>query len=264
MANKKVSKKTTNAKDKKTSVKKEDIKVETKSIKKDEKKVEAKSVKKEDIKVESKVEVLENTATTNNIAYSKYNPLIIKNKFEQKNNNNIYNFFKFSIALSLGIFLLLALWMSTIWQANTISGLGIKLEALNTAGSTAIFTNEQIIEILGGADKIKQPAMNLLDFHSINLNLAWLNSLIAFGFLSLFMLVPVLLFKNGTLLSIISITLGFLFLVIIITLFSMGISEQYQLIIFGRDANLYLRDADQYHIDKLLVLIKDFIYGPTA
>ena len=70
---------------------------------------EIKDKKVEDISVDIKEKII----------YSKYNKFIFKtsdNNSFAKQNNLGYNLFKFGLALILAVFILISLWMTTIWQ----------------------------------------------------------------------------------------------------------------------------------------------------
>ncbi|MGL4616797.1 MAG: hypothetical protein ACRCUM_01030 [Mycoplasmoidaceae bacterium] len=185
------------------------------------------STKEEEIK---EVFIENNTETEAKITYSKYNKFLFKtrnnNSFD-KNHNLIYNFSKFGLAIVLTVFLLISLWMATIWQKETLAGLNVNINAMNNA--------------LGGSlDKTTIDAMlakNIMQFAELNINSAIIDSILAIGIISLFVLIPILVFKNGTLLSVVSLSLGFILLITIMSLFFYVINEQGELVAIAREGN---------------------------
>ena len=198
---------------------------------------EIKDKKVEDISVDIKEKII----------YSKYNKFIFKtsdNNSFAKQNNLGYNLFKFGLALILAVFILISLWMTTIWQqkgtlitdvdgvitvkGGTLNALGIINIASMNQYSGGSLTPDQINSML-----IK----NIFEFSGLNITAPIVDSIIAIGFVSLFMLIPILVFKNGTLLSVISLSIGFVLLIIIMTLFFLIINEQSELVQIAREGN---------------------------
>ena len=186
---------------------------------------EIKDKKVEDISVDIKEKII----------YSKYNKFIFKtsdNNSFAKQNNLGYNLFKFGLALILAVFILISLWMTTIWQqkgtlGGTLSGLGVSFGLMHQYLGGSL-TADQITLML---DK------NIFEFSGLNITAPIVDSIIAIGFVSLFMLIPILVFKNGTLLSVISLSIGFVLLIIIMTLFFLIINEQSELVQIAREGN---------------------------
>ncbi|MGL5591288.1 MAG: hypothetical protein ACRDCF_00950 [Mycoplasmoidaceae bacterium] len=165
------------------------------------------------------------------IIYSKYNKFIFKtpnNNSFGKQHNLIYNFSKFGLAITLTVFLLISLWMSTIWQKDTLVGLNVNIAAMNTALGGDILTKEVIAAM---------NAKNIMQFAGLTINASIIDSIMAIGIISLFTLIPILVFKNGTLLSVVSLSLGFVFLITIMSLFFYVINDQGELVAIAREGN---------------------------
>ncbi|MGL5357730.1 MAG: hypothetical protein ACRC9U_01565 [Metamycoplasmataceae bacterium] len=156
--------------------------------------------------------------------YSKYNPLLIKKTEENKKTHFTLSTIRFSTAIVLLVMLLLALYFTNIWSINTLSNLGIEqktiIDIANNVGVNLVFNGTTPVVSL----------LTLSEFASSSFNDGMLNSLIVFGFASIFLLIPMILFKNGTALSISFILLGFIFIIIIVVLFSIGVSSQMNII----------------------------------
>lgn len=187
------------------------------------------------------------------IIYSKYNKFIFKtsnnNSFDKKE-SLIYNFAKFGIALLLAIFILISLWISTIWQKDTLKGLNINIEAMNAALGGSLLSADEIKLML---------AKNILDFQGLSVNSSIIDSIMTIGIISLFTLIPILVFKNGTLLSVISLSLGFVFLIIIMSLFFYIINQQGELIAIGREGNYLSGLEDAASLTRLEEILKRII-----
>ncbi|MGL4357809.1 MAG: hypothetical protein ACRCSY_03825 [Cetobacterium sp.] len=80
-------------------------------------------------------------------------------------------------------------------------------------------------------------AKNIMQFTGLSINSLLIDSIMAIGIISLVTLVPILVFKNGTLLSAISLALGFVLLIIIMSLFFFVINEQGELVTIAREGN---------------------------
>ncbi|MGL5521731.1 MAG: hypothetical protein ACRDAW_00475 [Metamycoplasmataceae bacterium] len=157
-------------------------------------------------------------------SYSKYNPLLIKKSEENKKIHFSLSTVRFSISIILLIVLLLALYFTNIWSSDTLNGLGIDQKTISD-----IANNIGVSLVLSGTTPVVS-LLTLSEFSSSIFNDAMLNSLIVFGFTSIFLLIPIILFKNGTALSISFILLGFIFIIIIVVLFSIGVSSQMNVI----------------------------------
>ena len=219
------------AKNKKTKVESKKSKVSA-EIKDKKVSAEIKDKKVEDISVDTKEKII----------YSKFNKFIFKtsnNNSFSKQNNLGYNLFKLSLALILAAFILISLWMTTIWQKGTpgvllgsgnngtLVNLGVNIESMNIYDG-GLLTDAQIATMLN---------KNIFQFSGLNITAPIVDSIIAIGFVSLFMLIPILVFKNGTLLSVISLSIGFVLLIIIMTLFFLIINDQSELVQIAREGN---------------------------
>ena len=219
------------AKNKKTKVESKKLKVSA-EIKDKKVSPEIKDKKVEDILVDTKEKII----------YSKFNKFIFKtsdNNSFSKQNNLGYNLFKFGLALILAVFILISLWMTTIWQKETP---GVLLDKGNNGTLVGLGVNIQLMnQYSGGSLTVEQIALmlnkNIFGFSGLNITAPIVDSIIAIGFVSLFMLIPILVFKNGTLLSVISLSIGFVLLIIIMTLFFLVIIDQSELVQIAREGN---------------------------
>ncbi len=218
------------AKNKKTKVESKKSKVSA-EIKDKKVSPEIKDKKVEDISVDTKEKII----------YSKFNKFIFKtsdNNSFSKQNNLGYNLFKFGLALILAVFILISLWMTTIWQKETPGAL---LDASNGTLVNLGVNIQLMNQYSGGSLTVEQIALmlnkNIFGFSGLNITAPIVDSIIAIGFVSLFMLIPILVFKNGTLLSVISLSIGFVLLIIIMTLFFLVINDQSELVQIAREGN---------------------------
>ncbi|MGL4647509.1 MAG: hypothetical protein ACRCVI_02175 [Mycoplasmoidaceae bacterium] len=205
------------------------------------------------------------------VEYSKYNPFVLNayNHTHQKH-KSLYNTYKYLLALTLGIFLLIGLWLSTIWQLNTMEQLGIPVRELSALMGDNGFTPEQILAIFGSPATATADAVygfGIFDFKGAGLDSGWLTALIVFGWLSIFTIFPMLLFKNGTAWSLGFLGLGTVMLIVVMVLLFMGISAQYNLIVLTRKINLILgqgENASQYLVETYFNELKEYIFGATV
>ncbi|MGL4343493.1 MAG: hypothetical protein ACRCRZ_02930 [Metamycoplasmataceae bacterium] len=140
------------------------------------------------------------------IKYSNYNPFIFSEKQKTcPKFKNLYNGVKFSIIFLIAFVALISLWFSTQWSKDTLTNLGYNV-----------------------SDQYK--SYGLIDFKESSFKDAMLQSLIAFSFICLFTTIPMMLFKNGTLISIISIAFGFVILILITIFFAIGLKSQMDIV----------------------------------
>ena len=99
---------------------------------------------------------------------------------------------------------------------------------------------------------------NIFEFSGLNITAPIVDSIIAIGFVSLFMLIPILVFKNGTLLSVISLSIGFVLLIIIMTLFFLIINEQSELVQIVREGN-YLAGLKESILPSQTIRLKEIL-----
>ncbi|MGL5640418.1 MAG: hypothetical protein ACRDCD_02050 [Mycoplasmoidaceae bacterium] len=161
-----------------------------------------------------------NSEIKNKIIYSKYNKFIFKtnnnNSFSKKQ-NLIYKFCKFGLVAIIALFIIISL-LTLILQNTTLNYYNVNMISMNVALGNPI-SDQHIIEEINGA----------LIFHfleGLGINVWIIYSIIAIGIVLLFLLISILFFKNGTLLSVISLSLGFVLLLTIIWLLSIVIFIQ--------------------------------------
>lgn len=151
------------------------------------------------------------------IAYSKWNKLTIHTA--ELKHKTIFNILKYGLALLITIFSLISLWFSAQWQTeNVLKAIGIDISKY----SNYIPSDDNTLNALvNGISKYK-----LWNLQNSLLTESGVQALVAIGLLSLASVVPLLIFKNGTAWSIGSIVLSMVLLIIVITLFSLGLVSQ--------------------------------------
>ena len=176
--------------------------------------------------------------------YSNWNKLIIPSA--ESKNKKYFNILKYSLALFMAIFGLISLWFSAQWQTqNVLLALGIDIKKLSSYVAT-----DDTLGNLALIDEISQ--FYLWDLKGAILTKPGVEALVAMGIIMMVSLVPLLIFKNGTVWSIGSISIGFLLLIIVIILFSLGLSSQSNAIKTGA-----LGVESQSQIDNLNMAIQD-------
>lgn len=159
-----------------------------------------------------------------NIEYKKNNPFIFKNQSYNSKFHNWYNVAKFSIVILAFIFSLLALWYTTQWKSETLTKLGVNLNSFNFGADLG--WNSGWDGLITNANKL---SLNQWVSAS-SINEAMVNILIALSFVCVISTIPTLVFKNGTILSIISLAVTFISAIIVITLFIMCLNAQMNVI----------------------------------
>lgn len=152
------------------------------------------------------------------IIYSEWNKLIIPSA--ERKNKKTFNILKYSTALLLLVIGLISLWFAAQWQSpNVLSKIGIDVNKwLNYLSSDDTLGNAALI------NKISQ--YQLWDLKGAVLSSAGVEALVAMGIILLFSGFPLLIFKNGTAWSLGSIALSWILLIIVISLFSLGLVSQ--------------------------------------
>lgn len=187
----------------------------------------AKETKKTKIVIDDKVE----TVNVIPIEYSKYNP---KLPFEMS--KIWWNILKFGLAISLAVFAVLGLYFSTVWQSQANGDkpaigtlMQMKMIALNGKNLEWTFTN------IFDPPRAEIVALNLLAPGLSSASLfdlvPWftneiLVSIMTFSIIGILTIIPLLIFKNGTVCSLVTLTMGSIFVIIVIAMFSVGISAQ--------------------------------------
>lgn len=153
-----------------------------------------------------------------NIVYKKSNPFILGSLSSNSKFHLAYNIIKGIILLLVFIFALLTLWYTTQWKDNTLTNLGIDLQSKLGGDATS---NPDLVA------KIEQANLLSLSDWSIaksSISNSIIDLLVAFSFVGIVAVIPSLVFKNGTIYSVISIAIAFISLIVILVLFFMCIS----------------------------------------
>lgn len=188
---------------------------------------------------------IDQSSNKDQIKYSKYNPFLFKKQFSKKK-NNWYIFLKLSLVILMTIFGLLCLWYTTQWKnSDALKNLGIDLNK---------FTN--IRDYVSENNLKKMSTMSIMDFDSISfIKPNVLDIMMAFSLVGLIFTIPTLIFKNGTISSLISLTIILSCLVIAFTLLVLGLIDQQNIINVYKDAKLDGFKSESL-AQKLIELIK--------
>lgn len=184
------------------------------------------------------------------IIFSKYNPFVIgdiKTFYSNKRNKMIYNLAKFFIVILISIMAILSLYFSSTWQAELINGvvadkkdIFTKLFAMNL--NDFVIKSPNIYGFLSDAELKQMLNMNIFNIKNTIFNYDMLQSIVAFGFISIFFIIPILAFKNGSLLSVISMTIGFISITIVFTLFIIGLSSYFPILTITKELNIKFKE----------------------
>lgn len=184
------------------------------------------------------------------IIFSKYNPFVIgdiKTFYSNKRNKMIYNLVKFFIVILISIMAILSLYFSSTWQAELINGvvadkkdIFTKLFAMNL--NDFVIKSPNIYGFLSDAELKQMLNMNIFNIKNTIFNYDMLQSIVAFGFISIFFIIPILAFKNGSLLSVISMTIGFISITIVFALFIIGLSSYFPILTITKELNIKFKE----------------------
>ncbi|MDK2819537.1 MAG: hypothetical protein KFW07_01740 [Mycoplasmataceae bacterium] len=153
------------------------------------------------------------------IAYSKWNKLVVASA--EYKSKKWFNILKYSTALLITVFGLMSLWFSALWQtSNVLGNLGIDVTKWSNYLSTDAsgVANAGLIKIVS--------EYNLWDLKNASLTEPLLQFLSVVSILGMFSILPLIIFRNGTSWSIGSLVLSWVLLILIVTLFSIGLSSQ--------------------------------------
>lgn len=187
---------------------------------------------------QTKIIVDEQSTTVNvvPIEYSKYNP-----KLPFQMSNIWWNVLKYGLAITLTIFAILGLYFSTVWQAQSNGdkpaiGTLMQIKIVHKDGKLWEFS--EIFTSSVGADAGRAQQLNDLNAlvpKLVTLSLfdlvPWftnemLVTLMTFSIIGILGIIPLLIFRNGTVCSLTTLTIGCIFAIIIIAMFSVGINAQ--------------------------------------
>lgn len=183
--------------------------------------------------------------------YSKNNKFIFGNKAYSCNKFKIsYNFIKFFIIFTFVIFSLLSLWYVTQWKKDTLKNLGVNF--------SKFLGENETLENLFEKDKIDLlnsiSTLTLTQWKSTNITEMLLDVLLSFCFIGLIALIPSLVFKNGTLFSVISLSFVLISLIIVMSIFFVGIQEQQKVLSIYNSTKKPSRAKEI--LDKIAELVK--------
>lgn len=183
--------------------------------------------------------------------YSKNNKFIFGNKAHSCKKFKIsYNFIKFFIIFIFAIFSLLSLWYVTQWKKDTLKNLGVNF--------SKFLGENETLENLFEKDKIDLlnsiSTLTLTQWKSTNITEMLLDVLLSFCFIGLIAIIPSLVFKNGTLFSVISLSFVLISLIIVMSIFFIGIQDQQKVISIYNSTKSPSKAKDI--LDKIIQLVK--------
>ncbi len=160
------------------------------------------------------------------------------------------------------IFALLSLWYTTQWKENTLVNLGIdlnsKLNLIQSGDGTTNPVTEAILQRVTEAN-----ALSLGQWSSLQniFNSSIIDILVAFSFVGIVAIIPSLVFKNGTIYSLISMVIAFVSFIVILTLFSICLIHQNEVVqIYRSTGSWENNDLIMANVQKIL----DLVLGPTT
>lgn len=176
------------------------------------------------------------------INYSKYNPFVWSDK--QK---NCKNFRKISLILQLimatviAIFSLISLWYATQWGKDTLTHLGIdltKYENFFIGEAPKDLASGTNVMIIAEKDFKAISSLALYDWNTTKwMSVQLLDALVGFSFAGLFLILPLLSFKRGTLVWTIVLSTMLILLIGIIIIFTFGLIDQQQIVSVFNSSN---------------------------
>ena len=169
------------------------------------------------------------------INYSKYNPFIWSERQKKcKKFKKITFILQILLAALIAIFSLLSLWYGTQWGKETLTNLGIDLTKYQN-----FFVGDIPTDVPKGTKVMVISKENFENISSLALY-QWnstkflseglLNGLLGFSFTGLFLILPLLSFKRGTLIWSATFFSLVILLVGIIAIFSMGLIDQQEVV----------------------------------
>lgn len=180
--------------------------------------------------------------------YKKHNPFIFGDKnLASKKFRNAYISVKLSIVFLIAIFGMVGLWFTTQWQSNAITNLGIDLNSSTlsfsvweqgTDGNWTLTSTQAFASMIGekASGVVKDTYNNMLtlgiwEFATAQSNYKMMiEAIIGLGFVGIIFIIPSLTFKNGTAYSVGSLSVVFICLVAIITMFSILLNYEMELV----------------------------------
>lgn len=145
------------------------------------------------------------------LTYSKFNPSVFNITNRSDKVNLAWTIIKYLTAAISAMFLILAMFFAAKW-----TGVTKDFEISTLKGTADVVIDAALV------DKFKN--LTIISLQT-NFTEAMATSLIAFSILLIVFIFPVLINKNGSLYSAIAIILSWLFIIIVIALFSYGCNE---------------------------------------
>lgn len=179
--------------------------------------------------IKSEKEIKKETYNNENqekIIYRKYNPFLFK-----KNDNNkkfilSYEIIKFSLIILMVIFGLISLWYATQWEKDSLNSLGINFENHISKLSKEDLEDPNLKEIINSNEYKNMFQLGLVSWHSSKIITSQLISImVAMSFVGLIFIIPSLVFKRGTIFSIVSSTFILISLIVVLVIFIIGLNE---------------------------------------
>lgn len=184
--------------------------------------------------------------------YKKHNPFIFGDKnLASKKFKNAYISIKLSIVFLIAVFGMVGLWFTTQWQSNTIANLGLDLKTSSLSYVVAT-KNLDIEGVWNGTYTLESKALfdgligktgemakqykamselGLWQFATAKPEYKMMiEAIIGLAFVGIIFVIPSLTFKNGTAYSVGSLSVVFICLVAIITMFSILMNYEMELV----------------------------------
>lgn len=206
----------------------------------------------------NQIDLNENSSTSDSAGYdsgiyTKYNPVIIGLTHKGKTFDKIYNVIKYSVALGILIFAILGLYFASLWQSTVIDGeailgwmmkpdvglvndLGV-ITGLGIGGDALAYfssENQLMLNELAATAYVNsnELSIGLMSLQQMNLgyNAGMNDSLIVISILAIITAIPTLVFKNKTVWSVGMISLSFVWLLIVIILFGLGLTASNEIL----------------------------------
>ena len=202
-------------------------------------------------------QMVEKTSDEPEINYSKYNPFVWSNNHKKcKRFKKITFILAILVAVFAAISGLISLWFATKWGKNTLTGLGIDLTKYENLiikpdppKPTALLAAVNSVTILqSNFNKLNESA--LYQWSSTKwMSADLLSTLVGFSFTTLFLILPLLSFKRGTLIWTITIFAMVILSIAVIAILILGLIDQSEVVSI-------FKNSDKKNLDDLLKIIK--------
>ena len=202
-------------------------------------------------------QMVEKTSDEPEINYSKYNPFVWSNNHKKcKRFKKITFILAILVAVFAAISGLISLWFATKWGKNTLIGLGIDLTKYENLiikpdppKPTALLAAVNSVTILqSNFNKLNESA--LYQWSSTKwMSADLLSTLVGFSFTTLFLILPLLSFKRGTLIWTITIFAMVILSIAVIAILILGLIDQSEVVSI-------FKNSDKKNLDDLLKIIK--------